>query len=134
MSFRLMTRFIELFDTVRDYTLQLLGSGFQWWTFSFLCVPELPLAQLPASNSKKSSKQLDPSSYVALQTTNANWTWSKHLSMDHVENVSFIIVVLCHCCRNMLVCGTVTQQCLLYSCLFHGPCLAFDLHTTISMV
>jgi hypothetical protein len=57
MGFALMSGFIGLFDTAREYTFQftishtlvstvtpslpLLGSGFQRWTFPFLLVPEI---------------------------------------------------------------------------------------------
>jgi hypothetical protein len=47
--------------------------------------------------------------------------------MDRIEHT--VPLLQCNGCRgNELVCGAVTYQRLLYSCLFRGHCLAERLH------
>jgi hypothetical protein len=96
-------------------------------------LPNCPWPQLPASHSNI-SQQLNPSGYLTHSPTNHSThlilVRLKHLNTDRIENT--VPLLQCNCFDgNMLLCGAVTYQQLLYSCLFRGRCLATCLHVTI---
>jgi hypothetical protein len=87
----------------------------------------IPVPQLPASKSN-SSQRLSPNNSL---TATANWSCLGHLGTDCVQNVSSFVAEFSRSRGDVLVCGAVTYQWLLHSCLFCRRCLARGLHATI---
>jgi hypothetical protein len=108
--------------------------------FPFLWVPELS----PASATSFSQQQLTTTEHQRLSNYLTNSPTNSQLLICPAYNISArtaqktpfpIIAVFFCCCETVAfvsVGGAVTQKRLLYSCLFHGSCLATGLRAIIS--
>jgi hypothetical protein len=114
---------VDLFDTARDYTLQHTHTHTHTHTHPSVRITQVYMVILSrsATESESESELLYDWRFTPSQFSNScDWPCLyHHLCTDRVE--STVPLWQCNCCPgNVLVCGAVTYQRLLYSCLFRG--------------